>query len=220
MPTQTQNEFLKNQATHIKGPVLIVGAKVYGYDAFDFRTLLTEMGVQEIIGIDILEGDGVDRVVDITNSNDTFFKEKEGYFNTIICMSVLMYVGNPFNAGTNLSRVANQGSKLFLSEPFTHKTTAMPLDMWRFTFDSLAKVFADYSFDVTTNQCSFTRSNIVFKDLRDASSELVQGVQHPDESWIAFIWRRIGAKLFARGFFKISRLMPEISIFALGTKNE
>lgn len=218
MPTQTQYEFLKNHAAHIKGPVLIVGAKVYGYDAFDFRVLLTEMGVQEMIGIDILFGEGVDQVVDITNNNDTFFREKEGYFNTVICMSVLMYVGNPFYAAANLSRVAKQGSKLFLSEPFTHKTTAMPVDMWRFTFDSIAKIFADYSFDTSKNQCSFTRSNIVFKDLRDVSSEFVQGVQHPDESWMAFIWRRIGTKLFARGFFKISRLMPEISIFAVGTK--
>lgn len=218
MPTQTQYEFLKNHAALVKGPVLIVGAKVYGYDAFDFRTLLTEMGVQEITGIDILEGDGVDQVVDIANSKETFFKEKEGYFNTIICMSVLMYVGNPFDAAANLSRVANQGSQLFLSEPFTHKTTAMPIDMWRFTFDSLSEIFSDYTFDASKNQCSFTRSNIVFKDLRDVSSELVQGVQHPDESWIAFIWRRIGAKLFAHGFFKISRLMPEISIFSIGTK--
>ncbi len=133
-------------------------------------------------------------------------------------MSVLMYVENPFNAAINISKISTQGSTLLLSEPFIHKSTSMPLDHWRFTFHAFKSIFKQFSFDDNLSQCSFTRSNIVFKDLRDTSIQLLYGVKHKDENMIAFFIRRVSAKLFAKGFFKISRLMPEISIFAVGNK--
>jgi hypothetical protein len=218
MPTQTQYEYLRNNIDKVKEPIAIIGSKLYDYDKYDFTALVKESGFTDITGMDLSAGTNVDIVIDITDTENPFFNEKQSYYNTVICMSVLMYVNNPFNAGNSLSKIASKGATLFLSEPFIHKSTSMPVDNWRFTFNSLNNVFKDFEFNEDLQQCSFTRSNIVFKNLRDDATELLYGKRHADENIIAYLLRRISLKLFSRGIFKVSRLMPEISLFTIGKK--
>lgn len=218
MPTQTQYEYLERNFAIVKSPILIIGSKLYEYDKFDFAHLFNGNGIFDIVGIDVSSGRNVDVIADITDLNNPYFDERQSYFNTVICMSVLMYVNNPFDAGLNIAKITQSGAILFLSEPFTHKTTAMPLDHWRFTFNAFKSIFNQFNFNDSLSQCSFTRSNITFNDLRDESIELIYGKRHRDENKVAYFIRRISSKLFAKGFFKISRLMPEISIFAIAVK--
>jgi len=218
MPNLTQYEYIENNIDKVSEPIVIIGSKLYDYDNYDYTELFKTNGFKEIVGIDISEGKNVDVIADITDLNDAYFDKKQSYYNTVICMSVLMYVNNPFDAAINISKISRQGATLYLSEPFIHKSTAMPVDNWRFTFHSLGIIFKQFEFNESLFQCSFTRSNIVFKSLRDASTELLFYKRHIDEHWLAFIIRRVSLKLFTKGFFKISRLMPEISIFAIARK--
>ena len=146
MPTKTQYDFVSNNIALVKEPILIIGAKMYDYDLHDFRELLAKHNFKNITGIDIADGKGVDAIVDVTDENASFFEDKKSFFKTIICMSVLMYVKNPFKAASNISSVADKGSALFVSEPFCHAPTSMPADYWRFTVNSIKEIFHEFTF--------------------------------------------------------------------------
>ncbi|HLP49074.1 MAG TPA: class I SAM-dependent methyltransferase [Candidatus Kapabacteria bacterium] len=70
---------------------------------------------------------------------------EDGYFDYIICTSVLEHVKNPFAAFAELSRVLRPGGKLFLIVPLTigeHE------DYFRFTQYGLKVLAGNYGFDM------------------------------------------------------------------------
>jgi len=216
MPTLAQVNYVKARKELIQEPILIVGSKLYDYDRFDFRSELTKMGYCEITGIDLQPGQEVDYPVDLCDSNASFYSEHACQYKTIICMSVLMCVPNPFVAAENLTRVSAPQAVLFLSEPFIHKHTNMPKDYWRFTTNSFKAMFKSFLFQDAHFKMVITRS--------DAESEYNPNrvMVHPytrnsEETAVGYILRKINRKLLSKSIFRVP-LFPEVAIYALGKK--
>lgn len=212
-------EFIKSNKDLIKEPILLVGSKLYDYDQYDLKKELNNLGFHNVLGTDISPGNGVDKILDITNPPEEFIKEYHGHFNTIFCMEVLTNVVNPFLAAYNVDKLLAKEGTVFLSECFVRKLSRMPKDYWRFTYDGLKALFPDYLFYDSKVRFSITRQkDAVLKSFNNQFEEILLYEKHREESDIHYILRRINAKFFARGLFKISRWLPEQTIYAVAIK--
>lgn len=211
--------FLKENVDMIRDPILLVGSKLYDYDQFDLAAELVKLGFKTILGIDVAAGQGVDYVVDITDNNSKFIQEHANHFNTIVCMEVLTNVANPFLASKNIDYLLKEKGTLILSECFARKLSRMPVDYWRFTYDGFKALFPQYIFYDDRARISITREkNPVLKKYNNQFDEILAWERHPDESKMHYYIRRINRRLFGRGVFKISRWLPEQTIYAVACK--
>jgi SAM-dependent methyltransferase len=119
-----------------EGRVLVAGSKVYGLKAAreDRRGLYAS---HEAVGVDMLEGEGVDRVLDLEEPPP----EDLGMFSHIDCMSVLEHSRRPWLLAANLERLLLPGGTLFVSVPFVWRIHAYPDDYWRFTLHGVQQLF-------------------------------------------------------------------------------
>ena len=218
MATKNQINFLELNKDIIKEPVLIVGSKLYDYDNEDIRKFLINSGFKDITGIDLFDGEGVDYVLDITDTSSEFITKHKDHYSTIICMEILTNVKNPFAAaGTIIDMLKKGGSALF-SECFVRKISKMPIDLWRFTYDGTKQLFSDLEFNDSRAKISFTRDKDVnLTELVTPFPQLLHD-RHKDESMIGYQLRRIHRRYFSKGIFKLSRLMPEITIYSVAKK--
>lgn len=218
MATGSHLKFLLLNKDLIKEPLLIVGSKHYDYDKENIKARIKEMGIKEITGIDILEGEDVDYIVDITDSNSDFIKKYKEHFNTVICMEVLTHLRNPFKAAENIVSLIKENGTALLSECYVRKITKMPYDMWRFTYDGLKELYSNLKFDVSKSRISLTRDKE--ERLLPLVFPLPQVLQdrHPDENRAGHFLRRLHRKFFAGGVFRLSRLLPEITIYCVARK--
>lgn len=220
MPTQGHIEFVQQHRDLIREPILIVASKIYDYDPERLQDYLKRWGFSDFIGIDLEAGEGVDEVVDVTNSKSQFWKRYQNYFETVFCLELWTYVKQPFVAANLISSVTRENGMLFLSESTTRKKSRMPIDLWRFTLEGLQTLFDGFEFDDKRVAMFYTRS----KDsnpLRPYHYELPEirsDQRHPDETALGFALRRFHRKFLAQGVFGLSRLMPENTICAVGEK--
>lgn len=91
----------------------------------------------DAIGIDMLEGPGVDRVVDLEER----LPSDLGKFDHIECMSVLEHSRRPWLLAANLERLLVPGGSIFVSVPFVWRVHAYPNDYWRLTPEALRSIF-------------------------------------------------------------------------------
>ncbi len=113
-----------------KGRVLVVGSRIYG-ECEDMRKRY-----KNAIGVDMVPGDGVDVVCDLTR--DVRGLEK---FDHIECLSVLEHVKQPFLMSKNLSRLANPGCSIFVMVPWIWRYHAYPDDYFRYTPNGIRVLF-------------------------------------------------------------------------------
>ncbi|MBK8551397.1 MAG: methyltransferase domain-containing protein [Ignavibacteria bacterium] len=218
MATGNQISYLILNKALISEPILIFGSKQYDFDKENIKTSLERLGFKDITGIDIIEGEGVDHIVDITDINSDFIKNHTGHFSTVICMEVLTHVRNPFKAAESLALLLKKEGTAILSECYVRKITKMPLDLWRFTYDGTKELFSQLTFDDSKAMISLTREkNEKLLQLKYPLPQLL-AQKHSDESGIGFLLRRIHRKFFADGIFKISRLLPETTIYSIAKK--
>lgn len=218
MATVNQIDFLSLNKELLAEPVLIVGSKQYDFDKENIRTFLEKSGIKDIVGVDIIQGEGVDEVVDITDRGSSFLKEHQMFFSTIICMEVLTHVNNPFAAAENLIAMLKNGGTAMLSECYVRKISKMPIDLWRFTYDGTKQLFSGLTFEDSKAMVSLTREKQ--HRLLPLTYPLPQVLEnkHADESQIGHLLRRIHRKFFSGGIFKISRLLPETTIYSIARK--
>ncbi|MBE9516188.1 MAG: class I SAM-dependent methyltransferase [Proteobacteria bacterium] len=149
-------EFVRSNVEGCDGPVLEVGSRDYG-NTYNFRPLLES---HDYVGIDMSEGKGVDKVLDLTKPFDDIDKALDGKrFGTIICLSVLEHCDKPFLMAENMTRLLKPGGRIFISVPFSWKFHGYPSDYWRFTHEGVKKLFADLSFDNEYGYASTSRDN-------------------------------------------------------------
>jgi hypothetical protein len=220
MPTQGHIEFVQQHRDLIREPILIVASKIYDYDPERLQDCLKRWGYSDFIGIDLSAGEGVDQVVDVTDSQSEFWRKHQNYFETVFCLELWTYVKQPFVAANLISSVMRENGSLFLSESTTRKKSRMPIDLWRFTLEGLQTLFDGFKFDDERVAMFYTRS----KDLNPLLPyeyelpEIRSDHKHPDESALGFFVRRFHRKFLAKGVFGLSRLMPENTICAVGEK--
>ncbi len=121
------------------GRTLIVGAKVYP-NREDRRGLYTPPA----IGVDMLEGPGVDIVANLEESDAV---ERCGQFDHIECRSVLEHSRRPWLLAENLQRMMKPGATLDLTVPFVWRLHQYPGDLFRFTAEGVRALFPAIQWD-------------------------------------------------------------------------
>jgi hypothetical protein len=220
MPTRGHIEFVKQNRDLIKEPILIIASKIYDYDPERLQDHLKQWGFSNFIGIDLSAGEGVDEVVDVTDSKSEFWKKNQDHFETVFTLELWTYVRQPFVAANLISSVIRQNGSLFLSENTTRKKSRMPIDFWRFTLEGLQTLFDGFEFDDSRVKMFYTRSKDPNPLLpyQYELPEIRSDQRHPDESSLGFLVRRFHRRFLSKGVFGLSRLMPENTICAVGRK--
>jgi hypothetical protein len=94
----------------------------------------------------------------------------------------------------------------------------MPSDYWRFTFDGYAVLLDEFDFITTLSMKSLTRAKVPDLVPFDATIFEIMHDKTDDESKIGYYLRRIHRKFFGGKLFKVSRLLPEQTFYAIGKK--
>ncbi len=144
MGDKNQYMFIKDRHQNYSGPFLEVGSKDYG-NTQNLRGIFTG---SDYTGIDMADGPGVDKVLDLTDEFSVIDQTLEGKkFGTIFCLSTLEHCNNPFKMAENISKLMNKGGNLVISVPFAWKIHGYPNDYWRFTPEGIKVLFPGFSFD-------------------------------------------------------------------------
>lgn len=119
------------------GRTLIVGSRVYATRE-DRRK-----AYPNAIGVDMLEGPGVDRVVNLEDASQVLdLLVDEAGFDHVECRSVLEHSRQPWKLAENLvGWLMLPGATLDISVPFVWKVHAYPSDYWRFTTEAVRELF-------------------------------------------------------------------------------
>lgn len=132
---------------------LVVGSCVY--DGREDRRRL----YKDAYGIDMVEGEGVDEVLDITSTIDVsyFHHNTDSLISHIDCHSVLEHCQNPKKAAENMTWLLVNGGTIFLSVPFVWREHAYPNDYFRFTKEGIKLLFPDIEWDTMWYICGGKR---------------------------------------------------------------
>lgn len=95
----------------------------------------------EYIGIDFIEGPGVDMVENVQN-----LPLADNYFNTIIALNLLEHVEQFWLAVDEIKRLIAQTGIIILSTPFIFEIHGCPHDYYRFTPDYYRGVFKEFNY--------------------------------------------------------------------------
>jgi len=217
MPNQNQINFIKLNKDLIIAPILIIGSKEYDFDEYNYIQELNRLGFDEIIGLDIAMGNGVDVHVDICDLNHNYFQENAERFKTVICMQTLYSVKDPFKATQNIQGLLSRNGVLIFSDIFSHRVNRIPSDYWRFTYDAQKLLFDKIDFIDQRTKIGITRQNKLI-DYSLPLPELLKYSKEKTETSVEFFLRKLYRKIFHKGLLNNQRLMPEISIHSIGNK--
>lgn len=125
--------------------VLQVGSRqsVSDRNEQNWRALVSRrFGQAEFIGIDLREGDNVDRRLDICAPLTRIKAGLGGEpFDLVICCHVLEHTKVPQRAARNIEAVLREGGLTYLSTPWSQAFHPAPDDYWRFSMRGLALLF-------------------------------------------------------------------------------
>ena len=129
---------------------LVRGKRVLEVGAFDVngsaRTIVEPLRPAEYVGVDIVEGPGVDVTCD---ARDLATKFSPGAFDVVISTEMLEHVADWRRVIHNLKAVTSDGGVLILttrSEGFP--VHDYPADYWRFSCTDIRVIFADCEIDL------------------------------------------------------------------------
>lgn len=130
-------EAVERQCKPTPGRTLIVGSKLYEGRP-DRRKLYADAA-----GVDMLEGDGVDLVLNLEDPLPDI-----GKFSHIECLSVLEHSARPWLLAANLESLLAEGGTMFLAAPFVWRVHAYPNDYFRYTPEGVRLLFPSIKWDV------------------------------------------------------------------------
>ena len=106
------------------------------------RSIITAWGANRYIGLDILQGPGVDVVCRAEEVTD---KLGENSFDIVISTEMLEHIENWREAISNIKRVCKPGGIVLLttrSQGYGYH--GYPYDFWRYGTDDMKEIFADF----------------------------------------------------------------------------
>ena len=145
MGDPNQLSFINRNKSLFKGPFLEVGSHDYG-ETQALRPVFAGEG--EYVGLDMIEGPGVDLTLDLTLPFDQIDAKLNGQrFGTIFCLSVMEHCAQPFLMAQNMTKLLAPGGRICISVPFAWEFHGYPSDYWRFTHEGVKLLFPDLAFD-------------------------------------------------------------------------
>ncbi len=109
----------------------------------NWRSLLAKrFSGAEFIGIDLLEGSNVDRVLDICSSPKVLASALgQRPFDLVICCHVLEHTRDPRRAARNIEALLGPRALAYIATPWSQAFHATPDDYWRFSLRGLMLMF-------------------------------------------------------------------------------
>jgi len=122
-----------------QGRTLIVGSKIHeGTDKPDRRKLF-----DSAVGVDMEEGHGVDRVLDLEEA----LPGDIGQFAHVECTSVLEHSRRPWLMAANIERLMREDATILLLVPWVWRVHFYPGDFYRFTPMAIEFLFSGVVWD-------------------------------------------------------------------------
>jgi SAM-dependent methyltransferase len=176
--------------------------------------------ISEYIGIDIFDGPAVDRVVNLCKDEElpSEWIKDGGYFKTVHCHCVLEHVPDVFSMARNIGRITMPGGVVYISVPFVWRLHRIPVDMWRFTPQSIDYLFP--LFDFKKEHCGYSTRRLDYYPLDECPEmNLGSGLETRNVAFSSTlkILRRLNLD---HGMFKHRALFPEINLMMIGIKKE
>jgi hypothetical protein len=132
-PASSLEQFEQQFVRPRPGRTLIVGSAVYR-EKEDRRKRYPYA-----VGVDMLEGQGVDWVLDLEEP----LPDGLGTFAHVECMSVLEHSRRPWLLAANLEQLMEPGATIFVSVPFIWRFHGYPNDYYRLTPEALPQLFSN-----------------------------------------------------------------------------
>lgn len=148
MATEAIIKFGRKHKNLFSAPYLEIGSKIQdSYTQYTPKDIHILSNSKDYIGIDIEDGDNVDLVIDLSKEGIIEKLNWNKKFMTIHCHCVLEHVADIFTMSKNIQKALKPGGKIFISAPFAWKIHRIPIDMWRFTPQSIDYMFATIYFN-------------------------------------------------------------------------
>jgi hypothetical protein len=126
--------YLKKHAPKVAGAIIEIGSKNYG-NAARFRDWYSH---NKYVGIDMAAGEGVDKILDLTESTGDLQK---AHFDLGICCSVLEHVRKPWVMAENITSLIRPSGLLYVAVPWVWRYHAYPDDFFRFSWRGIEELF-------------------------------------------------------------------------------
>lgn len=97
--------------------------------SYNVNGSVRELFIGEYVGVDILEGPGVDRVVDAHNLSEAFENEQ---FDVVLCLEMLEHDSAPWVSCVELGKVLKPGGTLIVTARGNGFPEHNNPDRWRF----------------------------------------------------------------------------------------
>jgi len=144
MGSPNQLDLVQRHRDLFQPPYLEVGSRDYGTTQ-NLRALFPD---DEYVGIDMLAGDGVDLVLDLTHDFD-HVDHALGHrrVGTIFCVSVLEHCDQPFAMAEAITRLLRPGGRAYVSVPVAWQVHGYPCDYWRVTHEGVKELLPKLACD-------------------------------------------------------------------------
>jgi SAM-dependent methyltransferase len=125
------------------------------------------------VGIDLLEGNNVDHVLDICGESRTFkAKLGEEPFDLVICRHVLEHTRRPAKAARNIESLLRPGGVAYVATPWSQAFHATPDDYWRFSVRGLMLMFERLEVISSFYSGGDVGLDVAYRVVRDGKPEL------------------------------------------------
>jgi SAM-dependent methyltransferase len=219
MATKAIVLFGKKHAGLFSAPVLEIGSKNQpSYEQFSPREIHPQVKAEDYIGIDIEAGENVNFVIDLCDPKSV---EKLGAerFQTVHCHCVLEHVPDIFQMCRNIEKILKPGGKLFVSAPSAWRLHRIPVDMWRFTPQSIDYLFPQIHFK--PELCAFsTRDPQRFFPADEIPEFHVQSGLKKVNPLLNLAVRVLRKLKCDRGYFSERALLMESNLMMIGEKKQ
>jgi SAM-dependent methyltransferase len=219
MATVQTIQHFQQFAADLNGPVLEIGSLVDPSYKQHLPKHIHNTGIPEkYIGIDIFPGEGVDHVINLCKPED-LQKLPFQQFNTIHCHYVMEHVTDIFTMSQHIEKLLSFGGVLLFSVPFAWRIHRIPIDMWRFTPQSIDYLFPNIEFIHERSAISLRKGNKTYPmgEFPEFNFGKLLDTRPAYISWYVKAMRRLGLH---NNIFNQRALLHESNIMMYGIKRQ